>query len=228
MENFKGLEEKIKERGVLSMKSIKILDKSTGEFQEIECSHFNLQYVTSDGNGKIQKITKLNNGKYGYKHWIKNEIYQPIARKIKENFREQIPELTLVNVEKILFIEDIDYVADEINRNTDWVMRIKKAPSQLEEFTGYRFIVESRGFWMERLSNEQVVAHIYSVMKQIDGEKLREPDIKGWKEVLGTLGYGWEKTISPIPNLLDGFNSEDFAMLKKADKQLKLNLGAVR
>ncbi len=29
------------------------------------------------------RITKLNNGKYGFKRWIKNDIYQPIALKIK-------------------------------------------------------------------------------------------------------------------------------------------------
>lgn len=201
---------------------IKIINEKTGEINQIECSHFNIQYVTSESNGKIQRITKLNNGKYGFKHWIKNDIYQPIAFKIKHNLIEKVPDLSCVNVEKILFIEDLDYVADEINRNTDWVMRIKKAPAQLTEYTGYKFIVESRGFWMERISNEQVVAHIYSVMKQIDGDKLREPDLKGWKEVIGTLGYGWETTLSPIPNLMEGFDTEDFAMLKKADKQISL------
>lgn len=101
-------------------------------------------------------------------------------------------------------------------------MRIKKTPAQLIEYTGYKFIVESRGFWMERISNEQVVTHIYSVMRQIDGDKLREPDLKGWKEVIGNLGYGWETALSPITNIMEGFDTEDFAMLKKADKQISL------
>lgn len=207
---------------------ITILNERTGEVVDIECVGFNLQYVTSDGNGQIQKIRALNNGKYDYKYWIKNEIYYPIALKIKENLRELSPSLSSVSIDKILFIEDIDYVSDEINRETDWVMRIKKLPKQVADLTGYKFIIESREFWMSRISSEQVVAHIYSCLKQIDGDKLIEPDIKGWKEVLGTLGYGWETTISPIPNLLDGFDEEDFAMLKKADKQLKFDLKAVK
>lgn len=208
------------------MSKIRVI-ADTGELiHEIECSHYNIQYVTSESDGKIQRIINLNNGKYGPKHWIKNDIYQPIARKIKDNLINKVPELGCVNVDKIFFIEDIDYVSDEINRNTDWVMKIKKAPSQLTEFTGYKFIIESREFWMERCSHEQVVAHIYSCLKQIDKDKLREPDVKGWKEVIGNLGLGWETTISPIPNLMNGFDVEDFKMLKKADKQMKFDLRA--
>ena len=209
------------------MKEIRIVDKVTGEVKNIECNGFNIQYIQSNGNGRIQRLTKLNNGKYGEKYWIKNYIYQPIALKIKQSLMEQVTDLSCINIEKILFIEDTNYVADEIKNNNDWVMRIKKAPNPLTEYTGYLFIIESRGFWMERCSNEQVVAHIYSCLRQIDGTGLKEPDVKGWKEVLGTLGYGWEKTLSPIPNLMnimEKFEDDDFNMLKKADKQLRLDL----
>ncbi|MPN09054.1 hypothetical protein SDC9_156342 [bioreactor metagenome] len=108
-------------------------------------------------------------------------------------------------------------------------MWIKKVPKILSDFTGYKFIVESREFWMSRISNEQIIAHIYSCLRQIeDGDKLRAPDLIGWKEVIGTLGYGWETTLSPMPNLLDGFEEEDFAMLKRADRQMKIDLKNVR
>lgn len=210
------------------MPKIKIINDRTGEVKEIDCVGYNLQFVTSEGNGQVQKIRALNNGKYDCKHWIKNDIYYPIAKKVKENLRELSPSLVSVNIEKILFLEDIDYVTDEINKKTDWVMRIKKLPKQVTELIGYKFVIESREFWVSRISDEQIVAHIYSCLKQIDGDKLIEPDIKGWKEVLGTLGYGWETTISPIPNLLDGFDQEDFAMLKRADKQIKLDLRNIR
>ena len=205
------------------MPKIRILNERTGEVKEIECIGYNLQYAEATGDGKIQKIRALGNGKYDIKHWIKNDIYQPMALKIKQNLMGQVPELTRVNVEKILFIEDID----EMSKSDD-VMWIKKAPKQVAELTGYKFIIESREFWMSRISKEQVVAHIYSCLKQIDGDKLIEPDVKGWKEVIGNLGLGWETTLSPIPNLLEGFEDEDFKMLKKADKQLKFDLKAVR
>ncbi|KEI75912.1 putative metallopeptidase [Clostridium botulinum] len=209
------------------MPKIKILNELTGEVKEIECIGYNLQYAEATGDGKIQKIRALGNGKYDIKHWIKNDIYQPMALKIKQNLMGQVPELSRVNVEKILFIEDIDYVGDEMSKSDD-VMWIKKAPKQVTELTGYKFIIESREFWMSRISKEQVVAHIYSCLKQIDGDKLMEPDVKGWKEVIGNLGLGWETTLSPIPNLLEGFEDEDFKMLKKADKQLKFNLKAAK
>lgn len=209
------------------MPKIKIINERTGELKEIDCIGYNLQYVEADGNGQVQKIRALNNGKYDLKHWIKNEFYKPLAEKIKDKYKEQIPEFNSIKIDRLLFLEDIDYVGDEMSRNDD-VMWIKKAPKQLTDLTGYRFIIFSREFWMSRISKEQILWHIYSVLKQINGDKLREPDIKGWKEVLGTLGYGWETTLSPVPNLLEGFEEEDFAMLRKADRQMKFDLRNVK
>lgn len=203
------------------MPKIKIIDDKSGDVIEIDCVGYNLQYVESTGSGQIRKILNLNNGKYDTKHWIKNEFYQPIAQKIKNRFMEKVAGFNGINVNRILFIEDTDYVGDELNRN-DEVMWIKKAPKQLTIIAGYRFIIESREFWMERISNEQIIALIYSCLKRIDGDSLVEPDVKGWKEVIGTLGYGWETTKSAVPNLLDGFDESDFSMLKKADKQISM------
>ncbi|UZQ49831.1 putative metallopeptidase [Clostridium kluyveri] len=203
------------------MPRIKIIDDRTGNVKEIECSGFNLQYVQSTGNGVIQKIRELNNGRYDSRHWIKNEFYAPLAQKIKDKFKETVPEFTSININKILFIEDTDYMGDELKRDDD-VMWIKKAPKQLTILTGYEFIIESREFWTERISKEQIIALIYSCLKQIDGDKLRTPDVKGWKEIIGTMGYGWETTMSPIPNILEGFDDSDFSMLKKADRQVSI------
>ena len=203
------------------MPRIKIIDDRTGNVKEIECLGFNLQYVQSTGNGIIQKIRELNNGKYDSRHWIKNEFYAPLAQKIKDKFKEKVPEFTSININKILFIEDTDYMGDELKRDDD-VMWIKKVPKQLTLLTGYEFIIESREFWTERISKEQIIALIYSCLKQIDGDKLRTPDVKGWKEIIGTMGYGWETTMSPIPNILDGFDDSDFSILKKADRQVSI------
>lgn len=38
----------------------------------------------------------------------------------------------------------------------------------------------------------------------------------------------WETTLSPVPNLMNGFDIEDFKMLKRVDRQMKLNLGNVK
>lgn len=203
------------------MPKIKIINDKNETVREIDCIGYNLQYVESTGNGQIRKILRLNNGKYDLRHWIKNQFYQPIAQKIKNRFKEKVPSFSNINIDKILFIEDTDYVGDEVKRSDD-VMWIKKAPKQLKDITGYKFIIESREFWMERISNEQVIALIYSCLKRIEGDNLVDPDVRGWKEVIGTLGYGWETTMSPVPNLLEGFDEEDFSMLKKADKQMNM------
>lgn len=209
-----------REGRIRRMPKIQIINDVTGEVKEIDCVGYNLQFAEATGDGKIQKIIALNNGKWDYKHWIKNEFYRPIAAKIKDKYKEEITDFSLINLDRILFIEDIDYVGDEVKRD-DEIMWIKKCPKQVTDFTGYKFIIESREFWMSRISNEQIVALIYSCLRQIeDGDKLREPDLKGWKEVVGNLGLGWETTRSPIPNLLDGFDMSDFKMLKKADKQI--------
>ena len=88
-------------------------------------------------------------------------------------------------------------------------MKIKKASAQVEELTGYKFIIVSRKFWISRISNEQIIAHLYSVLRQIDCDKIVEPDVKQWKEVLGTLGLGWGTTLTPIPNLLEKLDLEN-------------------
>lgn len=203
------------------MPKIKIIDDKSKVVKEIDCIGYNLQYVESNGNGQIRKIIKLDNGKYDTKHWIKNQFYQPIAQKIKNRFKEKVLGFSNINIDKILFIEDTDYVGDEVQRS-DEVMWIRKAPKQLTILTGYKFIIESREFWMERISNEQVIALIYSCLKRIDGDNLVGPDVRGWKEVIGTLGYGWETTMTPVPNLLEGFDDGDFKMLKRADKQMSM------
>lgn len=210
------------------MPKIRVINEYGELIQDIDCIGYNLQYVESTGNGQIQKIRALNNGKWGYKHWIKNDFYKPIAQKIKNKYAAQFPDFTFINLDKILFIEDMEYIGDEVKRD-DYVMWIKKLPKQVAEFTGYEFIIESRDFWMSRMSDEQVVAHIYSCLRQIeDGTKLKAPDLVGWKEVIGTLGYGWETTISPIPDLMNGFDKEEFRMLRKADKQVTMFDRAVK
>lgn len=204
------------------MPKIRIVDDVTGEVKDIDCIGYNMQYVQAQGDGRIHKIRKMNNGKWDSKHWIKNEFYRPLAERIKEAYKEHITDFSLINLDKILWLEDIDYVGDEIKR-TDEVMWIKKLPKQVAEFTGYKFVIYSREFWIERISDEQVLWHIYSTLRRIeDGDKLREPDLKGWKEVIGNLGYGWETTMTPIPDLMKGFDKECFRMLRKADKQMSI------
>lgn len=50
--------------------------------------------------GKLRHIRKLDNARFGDKHWIKNWIYKPIAKKLVNRF----PEIKHINHKYILFI----------------------------------------------------------------------------------------------------------------------------
>lgn len=55
----------------------------------MECSHFNLQYVTSDDNGRIQKITKLNNGKYDISIGSKMKYISLLQEELKKTLKKR-------------------------------------------------------------------------------------------------------------------------------------------
>ena len=200
-------------------KVLSIVDTSTGaELQHLEFSgDYNIQYTTNEDQGKIHYISKLDNGKYMNKYWIKNVAYRLIADKLIKKYDI----FSGIKTEKILFIEDVKYVGNE-EEKPDWIMRIKKANAQLTEYTGYAFIIESLEWWMKRISYQQMVALIYSMLKYVDGSMLKKEDVRGWNELIGTLGHGWEHTSFSIPNLLEGFTEEDFKLLDKADRQINI------
>ena len=54
----------------------------------------------------------------------------------------------------------------------------------------------------------------------MNGGSLNREDVRGWDELIGSLGHGWEHTMSPITNLLEGFTEDDFKLLNKADRQI--------
>ncbi|MBC8062768.1 MAG: hypothetical protein H7Y18_19220 [Clostridiaceae bacterium] len=206
-------------------KVLSIVDIGTGEqIERIEFSGgYNIQYTTNEDSGRIFHVTKLDNAKYMNKYWIKNESYCLIAQKLINKFEI----FKGIRPERILFIEDENYVGSEDNK-PEWIMRIKKANAQLTEYTGYCWIIESLEWWVSRISHEQVVALMYSMLKYIDGNSLKKEDIKGWDELIGTLGNGWEHTMSPIPNLLQGFTEEDFKLINKADRQVSVFDGVMK
>jgi len=86
------------------------------------------------------------------KYWIKNESYRSIAQKLVDKFDI----FKVIRPEKILFIEDENYLGSE-DKKPDWVMRIKKANPQFTEYKGHFWIIESLELWMSRISHEQVV-----------------------------------------------------------------------
>lgn len=185
------------------MKKLQIFNKDTGEIlEEKEFSGgYHVIYTNLEDMGKLRHIRKLDNAKFGDKHWIKNWIYRPIAEKLIKKF----PELKHINPYKILFIEDMEWEKpDSIKPKRHWQARISKSNKQFAAMTGYDYILETRNYYIEKMSREQIVALIYHELRHIDQYGDLQPhDIEDWDNMIATLGKDWSSTKAGIKNLID-------------------------
>lgn len=199
-------------------KILRVIDKNTGDkLEEIEFDGgYNIVYNNRTDQGNLKIICKLDNGKFGDKHWIKNYYYRPIAEKLIEKFAE----IRYINPHKILFIEDTDWAKKETTGRT-WMARTKIANKEFTDMTGYDYIIEFREFYTERMQKEQIVALVYHELRHIgvDG-KLVKHDIEDWENMVATLGVDWATTLGDIPDLIDELDEWD--ELNSAAKQLNV------
>lgn len=192
------------------MKKLSVVDTVSGELLEnIEFSGgYNIQYATNEDDGSIKKIRKLDNGKFGIKHWIKNQYYKPIASKLVEKFEE----IAHVRPQRILFIEDMEW--KPTGGKNIWVARVCKTNKQFDEMTGYEYIVETRNYFIDKMSREQVILLLYHELRHIDTDgSLRKHDIEDWNNIVATFGTDWNKTQGEITDIL----SEDFDNWQELD-----------
>lgn len=185
------------------MKKLQILNKDTGEILEEKefTGGYHIIYTNLEDMGKLKHIRKLDNARFGDKHWIKNWIYRPIAQKLIKKF----PEIGHINPKSILFIEDMEWEKpDSIKPKRHWQARISKANKQFSDMSGYDYILETRNYFIERMSREQIVALIYHELRHIDqfGD-LQPHDIEDWDNMVATLGKDWSSTKAEIKNLID-------------------------
>jgi len=185
------------------VKKLRITDDNTGEIiLEKEFSGgYHFIYTNLHDAGKLHHIRDLDNGKFGEKHWIKNFIYKPIATRLIKKFEE----LKHIKPSKILFIEDMDYEEPKSSKPKKyWRARISKANKQFSEMTGYEYILETRNYYIERMSREQIIALIYHELRHIgkDGDMVKH-DIEDWNNMIATLGTDWATTQAKIKNLLE-------------------------
>lgn len=203
------------------MKQLIVVDKKTGErLEDFEFSGgYNIFWSNNEDHGTIKKIRKLDNAKFGTNHWIKNMWYRPIAAKLAEKFEE----LKHIPVNKILFIEDMEWEKpDSLKPKRHWMARIKKVPKELYAMTGIEYILETRNYFIEQMSREQIIALIYHELRHIDQYGDLVPhDVEDWGNMVATLGMDWATTKGPVKDLLD----EDFIVwreLEKVTKQLSI------
>ncbi|WFD09756.1 putative metallopeptidase [Tepidibacter hydrothermalis] len=195
-----------------------IFDEDSGEeIEKIEFSGgYNISVANLYDSGKIRFIRKLDNGKFGDKHWIKNYLYGPLAKRLIEKFDE----IRHIKSEKILFIEDTEWEPG-ISKQP-WIARIKKANKELESITGYEYVMEIRGYYTDKMSKSQVIALIYHELRHIhqDGTLIKH-NIEDWSNMVATLGKDWATTMEAIENILD----DDFIGwddLRKAGRQISM------
>ena len=160
---------------------------------------YNISVCNLHDGGYIKHIRRLDNGVYDYKHWIKNYLYRPIAIKLIQKFEE----VSHIIAEEILFIEDTEWKPKE-GEKRPWQARISKANKQLEAMTGYRYVLETRKYFTEAMSKEQIVALIYHELRHIDVEgDIVKHDIEEWSNLIATLGAGWNSRRSNIIDILE-------------------------
>lgn len=200
------------------MRKLKVYDESTGEvLEDIEFSGgYNIQYASNEDSGRIQHVTHLDNARFDEDHWIKNLIYRPICEKLCKKFEI----LKHIKPSRILFLEDTYWTGSE--KKISWPARVKETNKQFQAITGYYYVVETREFYTENMSREQIVALMYEQLKHIgtDG-KIVDYDVRGWEDMIATLGADWSSTKANIQNILDE-DFDEWEELRKIGKQVSL------
>lgn len=185
------------------MKRMIITDDNTGELilEKQFSGGYHFIYTNLDDSGRLKHIRALDNAKFGDKHWIKSWIYRPIAEKLTKKFEE----IKHIKPSKILFIEDMEWEKPEgVRPKKHWIAKISKANKQFTEMTGYEYILETRNYFIERMSREQIIALFYHELRHIDGYGDLQPhDVEDWSNMVATLGTDWNSTEARIKNLLE-------------------------
>lgn len=204
----------------MAAKKLQITNKDTGEILEEQefSGGYHVIFSNLDDMGTLRHIRKLDNARFGDKHWIKNWIYRPIAKKLVNKF----PEIKHIKPKNILFIEDMEWEKPEsLKPKRHWQARISKANKQFSDMSGYDYILETRNYFIERMSREQIVALIYHELRHIDqcGD-LQPHDIEDWDNIIATLGKDWSTTQAEIKNLIE--DDIFWEELEPAAKQLDI------
>lgn len=178
---------------------------------------YNIQWTNHDDSGRICHLTGIQNAKWGEKHWVKNYMYEPIVKKLTEKFKE----LKFIISSEILFLENTEWKPG--SAKYDWIAQTRKANPQLTELTGYKWIIETRKYFIDNMSREQLIILIYHELRHIDtsDDGLKKHDIEDWNNIVATFGKNWDKTKAQLQDIL----SDDFISWKhvmKTERQISV------
>lgn len=90
------------------------------------------------------------------------------------------------------------------------------------EAWGYWYIIESRNYWVEKISDENIAARIFRCLKQIDGMGgLNDFEIMDCEETYEEFGKGWlESPQRQVTDILD--HEFEWKIVRKAKQQVSL------
>ena len=179
-----------------------MVNKDTERLEDITFDGgYNIEFTNLTDGGNIRHIRSLDNGKFGEKHWIKSYIYRSIAERLVKRY----PELGHIRPVRILFIEEMDWQPpDSIKPKKHWVAKTSKANKQLSTMIGYDYVIETRNYFIERMSRLQIIALLYHELRHIDKEGyIALHDVEDWDNLVATLGKDWATTQANVIDLLE-------------------------
>ena len=159
---------------------------------------YHLQVPDDD---RLRMVGKITVGQYDHKHEIVNFKYAPIAERLKAKFAE----LSHVDINRNLFLQDYMSFAGKPPKERTWVARVKKAPADVTNIWGYRYIMTIRQHLLSDKTPEQVVALIYHELRHVGqfGEIIPH-DIEDWACIVETLGKDWLERFDMADDILAG------------------------
>lgn len=203
------------------MKNIRIYDTETGDIEfdtDLADGTFQLNYIKNTDYGNLKRVGRISNGRFGDKHWIKNYIFEPIAHRLVEKFEE----LKHVKPSQILFLENTSWTPPKNSKKREAIAKISILNAQMQAALGYKYMIEIKGYYVEHLSKEQIVAVIYHELRHIGPEgDLLQHEIEDWDNMVATLGKDWMSLRNSIVDLLDD-EFDGWYKLRRTDKQVTL------
>ena len=136
---------------------------------------------------------------------VLDQQYVDIAAAPCKHYRDILP--PAVVPELLCFTIDTHWEpSEQSNDNSVWKIDIAKASKWLRNFTGYRYEIRLREFWVEEWSDAQFHAAILSQLLRIDptGDgSIRKYSIEFQDALTATFGQGYLNRDVDIPDVLE-------------------------
>lgn len=171
-----------------------------------------------------QEVSIINRPVEGYvdeKNRIANARYHEMVKGMKKNYPDN---LSLINVNRLLFVEDIEWERKEkATENSAWKIQIQKAPKLVHDTIGIDYILKTRKWWTDKMSDSQIAAMIMAELLRINSETgaIKKLTSESYSPFTSTFGAKWlEKGAGNIPDVSKV--KVDFVGLPTADGQQSL------